>query len=49
MGELGEGTFGKVVKCEDLYKVKQIQTLIINPIANKSYKHVFRGELSRSR
>jgi len=44
MGELGEGTFGKVVKCEDLYKGRIIAIKIIKNV--KKYREAAKLEIN---
>ena len=44
MGELGEGTFGKVVKCEDLSKKKTLAIKIIKNV--KKYRDAAKLEIN---
>ena len=44
MGELGEGTFGKVVKCEDLTKKKTLAIKIIKNV--KKYRDAAKLEIN---
>jgi len=44
LGELGEGTFGKVVKCEDLYKGRTIAIKIIKNV--KKYREAAKLEIN---
>ena len=44
LGELGEGTFGKVVKCEDMYKGRVIAIKIIKNV--KKYREAAKLEIN---
>ena len=44
ISELGEGTFGKVVKCEDLYKGRMIAIKIIKNV--KKYREAAKLEIN---